>query len=163
VLRSECDIVQYTRMKVADVMNTKVCTVTPETTYGDAVQVMQTQSCSAVPVVDVRGDLVGILSDKDLFRAIYPDYSDYFLNPEAYNDEDERESRVQALRDYPVKDFMTKHVETVLPQTPLMLAGGRMVAHRIHTLPVVNAEKELVGMISREMVFTTILKHKLSL
>lgn len=150
-------------MKVKDVMATNVVTVMPDTKYESAVRLMQTEGCSAVPVVDEHGAIVGIVSDKDLFRAIYPDYSEYFINPEAYNDEDERESRVQALRDHPVSEFMSTQVETVSPTTPLMLAGGSMVAHRIHTLPVVDGEKVLIGMISREMVFSTILKHKLSL
>lgn len=150
-------------MRVRDVMQTKIVTVSPDTSYEGAAQLMNAEQLSALCVVDASsGALEGILSEKDLFRAIYPDYSEYFLNPEAFDDEDEREVRVQALRTNPVYEYMTTHVETVTPQTPLMVAGGLMIAHRVHTLPVID-ESRLVGIISREMVFRTILTQKLSL
>jgi CBS domain-containing protein len=143
-------------------MHTKIVTVAPDTSYEGAAKLMQSEGLSTLPVVDPNGALEGILSEKDLFRGIYPDYSDYFVNPEAFNDEDEREGRVRELRTHPVYEFMTTNVEKVTPQTPLMLAGGLMVAHRVHSLPVID-EGKLVGMISREMVFRTILKQKLEL
>lgn len=149
-------------MRVRDVMNTKIVTIAPDTSYEGAAKLMQSEGISALPVVDPNGALEGILSEKDLFRGIYPDYSDYFVNPEAFNDEDEREDRVRELRKHPVYEFMTTNVEKVSPQTPLMLAGGLMVAHRVHSLPVID-EGKLVGIISREMVFRTILKQKLEL
>ncbi|MBP9759743.1 MAG: CBS domain-containing protein [Candidatus Pacebacteria bacterium] len=149
-------------MRVRDVMCKKIVTVSPDTSYEGAAKLMHAEELSVLVVVDANGSLEGILSEKDLFRAIYPDYSEYFINPEAYDDEDEREERVQELRKRSVFEYMTTTVETVGPQTPLMLAGGLMVAHRIHTLPVVEDGK-LVGLISREMVFRTILKQKLSL
>ena len=148
-------------MRVRDVMHTKIVTVSPDTSYEGAAKLMHVEQISAIPVVDANGALEGILSEKDLFRAIYPDYSEYFVNPEAFNDEDKREERVRELREHPVYEYMTTNVETVTPQTPLMLAGGRMIAHRIHTLPVIEEHNKLVGIISREMVFSVILKQKL--
>lgn len=141
----------------------KIVTVSPDTSYEGAAKLMAVEKITALPVVDANGALEGILSEKDLFRAIYPDYNDYFLNPEAFNNEDEREDRVRELREHPVYEYMTTDVEKVTPQTPLMLAGGRMISHRIHTLPVVDDTGKLVGMISREMVFRVILKQKLGL
>jgi CBS domain-containing protein len=149
-------------MVVQDVMSQKVVSVTPDTSYEGAAELMFAEKMNALPVVDVNGVLRGVLSEKDLFRAIYPDYGEYFINPEAFNDEDEREEKVKELRARPISVLMTTRVETVRPDTPLMLAGGLMVAHRIHSLPVVDGEK-LVGVISREQVFHTILRQKLSM
>jgi len=150
-------------MRVLDVMSTSLVTVSPDTSYEDAAKLMHAKQLSLLPVVGAHGALEGVLSEKDLFRAIYPDYNDYFVNQDAYDDEDEREERVRELRAHPVHEFMTTRVETVEPQTPLMIAGGHMVAHRIHTLPVLDGHAQLVGVLSREMVFRVILKQKLGL
>jgi len=142
-------------------MSKAIHAVSPLTTYEEVVRVMEEGLTSAVPVVDQEEALVGIVSEKDLFRALYPDYSDYFVNPGAYNDQDTRAARVAQLRNRPVSEFMTKDVETVTPDMPLMIAGGHMIAHRIHALPVLGSERALVGMISREQVFREVLVEKL--
>lgn len=149
-------------MLVREVMNEKVVVVTPDTSYEGAVELMFAEKVTALPVVDANGVLRGILSEKDLFRAIYPDYAEYFVNQEAFNDEDGRADIVRNLRQRPVREFMTTRVEVVRPDTPLMLAGGLMVAHRVHSLPVVDGEK-LCGVISRERVFRIILEEKMAL
>ncbi len=141
-------------------MSSKVVTISPDTSYEGAAKLIQAEDLSAIPVVDAGGALEGILSEKDLFRAIYPDYGEYFVNPEAFNDEDERGERVRELRTHPIYEFMTTQVHTVEPQTPLMLAGGLMISYRIHTVPVLENSK-VIGIISREAVFKTILQQKL--
>lgn len=148
-------------MKVADVMTHKVAAIGPDTTYEEAVNMMEKTLTSALPIIDADNALVGIVSEKDLFRALYPDYSDYFVNPGAYNDQDLRTERVAQLRARPVSEFMTKDVETITPDMPLMIAGGHMIAHRIHALPVLDVERRLVGMITREQVFRVVLREKL--
>ena len=149
-------------MNVSDVMSKDVAAVAPDTTYEEAVEVMEKTMVSAVPVLDEDSKLVGIVSEKDLFRALYPDYSDYFVNPGAYNDQDTRAERVAQLRSQPVAHFMTRDVETVAADIPLMIAGGHMIAHRIHALPVLDSEHKVVGMISREQVFREVLVDKLA-
>lgn len=150
-------------MLVQDVMSKGGAAVAPDTTYEETVQVMEEVLMSAVPVLNENDELVGIISEKDLFRALYPDYSDYFVNPGAYNDQDTRAERVAQLRNKPISEFMTTDVETVTPDMPLMIAGGHMIAHRIHTLPVLDEAKRFLGMISREQVFREVLVEKLSL
>jgi CBS domain-containing protein len=49
---------------------------------------------------------------------------------------------------FPVKDIMTKNVITVTRETPIMDAVKMLVDHRITGIPVVNEEKNLVGILS---------------
>ena len=57
-----------TRMNAADMMTTPVVTIGPEATVRDAAWMMLTHRISAVPVLDGRGRLIGILSEGDLMR-----------------------------------------------------------------------------------------------
>lgn len=54
---------------VKDVMKTKVVTVAPETPVEEAAMLMLDKNVGCLPVLD-QGHLVGIISDKDIFRSL---------------------------------------------------------------------------------------------
>ncbi len=147
-------------MKVKDVMSKDVDYLSPDTTYEEAAKTMHERSLSSMAVCDRQGKLIGILSEKDLFRAMFPDYSEFYSAPESLTDEEEIEERVNGLRARPITEYMTRQVLAVEPSAALMKAGGLMLSHHVHHLPVIEDGK-LIGHISREDVFSAILKHKL--
>jgi len=58
------------KMKVKDVMIRKVYTVTPDTTLEEASVLAQKYNIGTIPVVDNKGNLVGIITGTDLYRTI---------------------------------------------------------------------------------------------
>jgi len=147
-------------MRIKDIMAHEVVTVTPKTSYADAARLMHEQSLPSLPVCDDSGALVGILSEKDLFRAMFPGYIEFNATPAAFVNEESFEDRIDELRSVPVLSFMEHRVHTIGKDEPIMKAGGLMLAKHIHRLPVVEDGK-LVGMVSREDVFSAILKTHL--
>jgi CBS domain-containing protein len=80
-----------------------------------------------LPVVK-EGKLVGLVSHRDLIRTL-----------------------ARQGRGGPpiwVKDVMTKGVETVSPQTPVRQIIDKMLERKYGCVPVVDAEKRLVGIIT---------------
>jgi len=55
---------------VRDVMNQKVITIGPEASLAAAARLMLEQRVGALPVVDAREQLVGIVSESDLLRRL---------------------------------------------------------------------------------------------
>jgi acetoin utilization protein AcuB len=55
------------RIKVADVMTTKVITVTEETSLKEAARIMADNRIGGLPV-ERKGELVGIITETDLFK-----------------------------------------------------------------------------------------------
>jgi len=148
-------------MKIRDVMTTEVVSVTLDTSYADAAKFMHSHTLATVPIMGTDGSLVGILSEKDLFRALYPKYDEFYeTSGETAINEEQYEDRIDELRAQPVSNFMTKNVLTISSLDPIMKAGGLMLARHIHLLPVVDDGK-LVGIVSRENVFSAILKSRL--
>ena len=147
-------------MKIRDVMTTPVVSVTPDTYYADAARLMHEHALASLVVLDKMGSLVGILSEKDLFRALYPKYREFYRTPHAVFDEEQYEATVEDLREKPVRTFMTTEILSIGPDEPIMKAGGLMLAHHIHLLPVLDDEKFL-GVVSRENVFGAVLKSHL--
>ncbi|MFH1329353.1 MAG: CBS domain-containing protein [Actinomycetota bacterium] len=74
---------------VAEVMTRSVVTITPEATVGEAARVMGRRNVKRLPVVDLEGDLVGIVSRSDVVGA--------FTKPDDVIEDEVREDVVRRL------------------------------------------------------------------
>jgi CBS domain-containing protein len=145
-------------MKVRDIMEAEVLAIPIQASYEDAARVLYTQDVSGAPVVDAEGNLVGTVSEKDLFRIMYPFYKSYYEHPESYVDYEEREHKIDEIRTHRVENFMTRELVTIHPEAPVMRAGAIMLARGVNRLPVVEDGK-LIGMITRNKIYRKILRY----
>ncbi len=144
-------------MKVKDLMLTKFVTLRPDNTYQEAVELLYKNNINGAPVVNEINELVGYVSEKDLFRILYPYYHSFYEHPESYTDGEEREKKAKEVRFHAVEMFMNKSPLTVAPNVPVMNAGALMLANRIHQFPVIENNK-VVGLISRELIYKAVFK-----
>jgi acetoin utilization protein AcuB len=122
------------QMLVQDVMQTKLFTVTPETTLAEALRLTGQRGIRHLPVLD--GDqLVGILSDRDLKRAT----ASSAARLEAHEATLSRRLRVD--------DAMTRTVITIGPTHAIETAACLMIQERIGALPVTDGDR-LVGLVT---------------
>jgi CBS domain-containing protein len=110
---------------VGDLMTRRVSTLHVDDTVAHAHQVMLWSQFRHLPVVNDAGDLVGVVSDRDLLR-----FAAGSTPPSA-----------------PVADIMTSPVVTAEPTMSVTEASGRMAARKIDCLPVV-ADGRLVGILT---------------
>lgn len=148
-------------MKVKDVMQARVISVPYSATYEEVARLLHMYNISGLPVVDEKEILIGVVSEKDLFRILYPNYSDFYKNPESYLDLEARETEVASLRGKRVSDFMSRDIVTVSPDDLVMKAGSLMLTKHMHRLPVIEDTK-LVGIISRRDIFKNIVQKHLN-
>lgn len=120
---------------VDEIMTTKVFTLQPTHTVADARQLMATKHIHHIPVLD-SGDLVGLVSDRDLLMATHS----ALAKPRKKNNAD-------AGGDIPLQDVMTTSVATVSPQAGLRQAAIYLAEHKYGCLPVVDDGK-LVGIVT---------------
>jgi CBS domain-containing protein len=123
-------------MELTDVMATHVVTVSPDTQIGDAARHMVEADVGAALVVDVAGNVVGVISERDLMRCV-SDGTDPAT---------------------PVSERMTRHVLTAAPDTNIPEAMALMVDGHFRHLPVVNGDGQVVGVISMRdlMAYTSL-------
>jgi len=146
-------------MKVRDVMEADVVAVPVGTPYREVAKLLAAGSFSGAPVVDEQGNVVGIVSEKDLFRVLYPFYRSFYENPELYTDSEAREDKAVDIADHPVEKFMSATVWSVDPDMPVMRAGALMLAKGIHRMPVLQDGK-LIGIVTRSHIYRTLFLQK---
>jgi CBS domain-containing protein len=136
-------------MLVEEIMNTGVRVASPDGSISDVAMTMCFNKISGMPVVDENNEIVGIISEKDILRAMYPDVAEFMgqgMNMGRV-DFEALESEYRDLISLSVKDLMTKNVLTVTPKSPILRAVSVMCANRIRRIPVA-VDNKLLGIIS---------------
>ena len=135
-------------MYVAEIMTQDVLTISNDDPLRKAAMLICLHRISGLPVVDSEGNLVGIISEKDILKAIYPTEAEFSEDPSAHLDFQVMEERYRDVGRVKVNEVMTHAVVTVSPDTALLRASSMMILNRIRRLPVVENGR-LVGIISQ--------------
>jgi len=125
-----------TKIAVSDAMTGRVYTVEPEDALSLVWEVMRYRGIRHVPVVDAEGDLVGLVTHRDLLRASLVEQNDL-----------PRVIERALLERTRVADVMIRNVETVSPDDELRDAARLMLEQKFGCLPVVEGRR-LVGILT---------------
>jgi CBS domain-containing protein len=136
-------------MRAHQIMTRPVVTVTPETTIVDAANLMLQRHVSGLPVVDVAGNLVGVVSEGDFIRRSEIGtgrrrgrWLRFILGP------GKSASDFVHEHGHKVGEVMTKSPLTITEDTALAEIVALMEKNNVKRLPVVRGDK-VVGIVSR--------------
>jgi CBS domain-containing protein len=118
-------------MIAKDIMTKDVITVGPAASVKELAKTLVQQQISGAPVMNKKGQIVGIVSETDIV----------------------------ANKGKQVKDIMSKKVCSVAEETPVEEIAALMTAHKISRLPVMSGQK-LVGLVSRADIVGAIASGK---
>lgn len=133
-------------MKVKDIMDTTPNLARTTDTFEHLVRMLDEVKYRVVFVVDAEDNLVGIVTETDIVKALIPKYLtfDEFLIS-AIN-EHYLENKCIESRNLASTQIMTKTLLSVHEDDTLMKAAALMAVNKIHTLPVVKDGK-VVGIV----------------
>ncbi len=117
------------RLKVSEIMNRNLITVTPQDTVFKVAQLMSEHNIGSVVVME-KGVLRGIVTERDLI-------SRYIAKKDGRKPEEVK-----------VEEVMTKEPVIVRDNIDIDEAARIMVEHNVRRLIVVNSNKKVVGIIS---------------
>jgi CBS domain-containing protein len=123
-------------MRVKEIMSTDVVVVGRNDDLSQVEDLMVTKKLRHIPVVE-NGELVAIVSQRDLFKAMMSSTMGY--------GEKAQKAYLHSVR---VKEMMTDPVVTVTPDTAVGEAADLMVHKGIGCLPVVEGTR-LVGVVTK--------------
>ena len=113
--------------EIADIMTSKVVTLSPHHSFSEAANLMNDRYFRHCVVVDAHGQIVGVISDRDILRALA-------RNPNA--------------RSKSLEQIMTHNPVTVRRHTPIADAVSKIVSKRINCLPVVEEDGSVCGIVT---------------
>ena len=141
------------KFTVSDVMTQQVVTVTPETSFKDAVRLLRRRRVSGMPVVELTGVLVGIVSETDLLNKVEKRAADSYV----LESRRQRLDRAKAAG-LKVGDVMTREVVTIRADHPVALAARELHIQGFKRFPVVDERGKLVGIVTRSDLLKVFLR-----
>ncbi|MDR2050659.1 MAG: CBS and ACT domain-containing protein [Deltaproteobacteria bacterium] len=129
-------------MLVREWMTTKVITVTPDISMMKASRLMKEHNIHRLPVLDERGSMQGIISDRDIKEASPSKATTLDIHELYY-----------LLSEIKVRDIMTKNPLSVHGDDSVEQAAILMVDKHIGGLPVVDDRGRLIGIITDSDIF----------
>jgi acetoin utilization protein AcuB len=119
-------------------MNRNVISVGPDAGILDARELMNQHRIHQLPVVDQDNTVIGIVTDRDLLRAM----------PSGLLTEAEAQRERERLAQLTIGDIMSRNVITVSPMHTLEDALLLMERTPVGAFPVVDQQGKLIGIIS---------------
>ena len=141
-------------------MHKRVLTIKPSDNLESIWSLIFKKGIHALPVVDNKNKLLGIISEEDLLSKIYPEYSEIITDLNHY-DLASLEGQVKKLKKLVAKDVMNKTVFTTEPDASIFLALSRMLMLQVRQLPVIDEKRTVVGLISKGDLFDYIFRRYL--
>ncbi|MCK6693531.1 MAG: CBS domain-containing protein [Thermoanaerobaculia bacterium] len=108
------------------IMTSKVITLSPSDTLGQAREIFMSKRIHHIPIVEER-KLVGLVTSWDIFKL--------GLSAVAYQD----------MR---VSEVMSTHLATLEPDQHIGAAAEVLMEHLFHAVPIVNEHRELLGIVT---------------
>jgi CBS domain-containing protein len=123
--------------KAADIMTRKLIILSPDTDIYEAIHTLIKKGISGAPVVDGKGNLMGILSELDCLKVMTA-------------------GAFEGLPEGKVADYMTCPATTVKPEASILDVIMIFAKNQIRRIPVMDSEGQLLGQISRRDVLVAI-------
>jgi len=133
-------------MLIKEWMSREVTTVSKDTSMLKASKILKENDFRRLPVVDEKGRLVGIVTDRDIKDAS-PSKATTLDVHELY----------YLLSEIKIKDIMTPGPFTINADDSLEKAAIKMLEKKVEGLPVVNDKGEVVGIITETDIFKALI------
>jgi CBS domain-containing protein len=135
-------------VKGGDLMTTNVLSVKANASLQEIIAIMASKSISGLPVVDIQGKVLGVISEKDLLRYLggRPVSSFWEIVAHCF-----RNGNCMTLKapDITAADIMSRSPVTVHTTTSALDIAHIFRKHAINRVPVVDHNDHLVGIVTR--------------
>ncbi len=151
-------------MKARDLMIPLEDSLNPDNTIEEAVKLLVSArraekkvGVKGLPVLSSSGKLVGMLTMRDILKAVLPSYMS-LMNLGDFTWDGMLEEMARKVAGKRVGEIMSMDVMTVGENAPLMECVDHMVKGNIKRLPVVDETGRVVGMLYERDIFLAITK-----
>jgi len=138
---------------VREAMTKTVVSVPEGATFTDIVRLMHEYRVAAMPVLNERGTIVGVVSEADLLLKRDPEASEWHLLEGSHRRADRRKAMARLAG-----DLMTAPPVTIGPDATATQAAHAMHESHVKSLPVIDPAGHVLGVVSRADLLRTFLR-----
>lgn len=138
----------FEKTKVSEWMTSNVLSTHRDTSISSAHQIMRENNVRRLPVLE-DGKLIGIITIGDVREASPSDATTLSIWELNY-----------LWAQLTVEKVMSRNVYTVTPDSLMLDAAELMLEHKVSGLPVLNENKELVGIITESDIFRMLVRSR---
>ena len=142
-------------LKTSDYMTSSVVAVGRAANMAEIVALLKKHRIPGVPVVDEDKRLIGLVTHEELINIFIPHYLSMFDELAFLDDLGEIEAQTMAEIEptlFLAEDIMATELITAGPSTSLMKVAALMVNKKLVLIPVVDEDRRVVGVVSRNDV-----------
>jgi CBS-domain-containing membrane protein len=145
-------------MEISKYMKRNVVSISERSTIREAAAVFVKHHVGLLPIVDQNRKLIGVVGMRDLLALELPDFINLIADLDFVHDFGAVETNRPSTEvlDKSVKTLMSPAI-SVSEETGLLRTYALMLQHKLHDMPVVSKEGELVGVASRVDIGASIL------
>lgn len=147
-----------------DIMTSEIITVQKEMPVSEFARLISEKKISGAPVVDEDNKLVGVVTENDLIdqakkvhiptvMALFDSFV-FLENPERL-EKDLKKMSASTVGDICSSKIVTARIDTKLDELATIMAEKK-----VHTLPVLDDEGNMVGVIGKSDIIQTIAQRK---
>lgn len=136
-------------MRAHEFMRRDLTSVELDTTVAHVIYLLHQSGLSSLPVVDEDGRVVGIVSERDLIRAVLPGYVDMLQSAAFLPSLDQLSRKLREIGGKPIAEFMVHDVVAARPDDNDLYLADLMIRRGLKQIPVLDEEKRLVGVVRR--------------
>ncbi len=141
-------------MRVQDIMTKKAIFVFGDTPLAEITELLTKGRYHALPVVDEKKRVIGIIAETDLFikdmpHLYLPSYIDFLKNIKTVKKTSKKyQQSTHQLLKASAKDIMTSKVVTVSENFDVKKLIKIFQEKKLYSIPVVNLKKQLIGIVT---------------
>jgi CBS domain-containing protein len=139
---------------VADIMRRDSLTVFADTPVEEVIRLIDCNDIQRLAVINQEGRFLGLISDRDLLTAFSKHHQgiwDYFVSRIPFTERSRRHQEFQKyLQAKTAAEVMHTDIITIAEDAPINEAIRLMLEHSLKRLPVLDAQGNFKGMVSRD-------------
>ena len=135
-------------MNVQDYMASPVITIPSDTGVQEALVLMKEHKFRRLPILNSRGKLVGIVTERDLLHVAASPATSLSIWELNY-----------LLAKMKVDEVMTKNVVVIRPTSSADEAARLLLKHKIGGIPVVDEKNNVIGVITESDIFRAFIER----
>ena len=128
------------------IMTSPVVTLAPTADLSEAWAMVKHKRFRHIPIISMKGKLVGLLSDRDLLRKTID-----FMNSS--------ETSLSQTPHIPIQEIMVTNVLSASPETEIRAIARILFEERIGSMPIVDENETLVGVLTRSDILRTVVNE----